>query len=373
MQIEHEDFVHLNEILLKAQSIYCKQLNELYQNTEEELQRAKNNIDYLQILVRPCVELNKLPSPSEIPMKLVNIMNLLRFIWEHSKFINTSEDITNLFRNLGNQIILFCQNKINIKIVLAGQPRFGIKMANLSIDCCIAYKILYDKVKVAHEELNPELGWNLDYASIFNHLDAFIQRLYDLIEICETMIVFGRIDETQIIPEPQFGGNRAKEFEVTVRKVEKDFLQQLVLVDNSSNRILDVHNNAWFLDVADFRALVKDLEEIVENLISNVFFNVCNVEEGLEALCSLFHFSSRKNLRPVYLRKTSDVWQMFIDEMAKTNKILVAEINQRLDWLPKFSGRALKLRTNMQRLTRIRNLFGRAEWLPESPNSYKVY
>lgn len=42
-----------------------------------------------------------------------------------------------------------------------------------------------------------------------------------MIEVCETMIVFGRYDETQTIPKPQFSGPRGLEFEATCEKVEE--------------------------------------------------------------------------------------------------------------------------------------------------------
>jgi hypothetical protein len=35
-------------------------------------------------------------------------------------------------------------------------------------------------------------AWGLNYPAIFNQIDAFLQRLYDLIEILEATIVFGR-------------------------------------------------------------------------------------------------------------------------------------------------------------------------------------
>lgn len=42
------------------------------------------------------------------------------------------------------------------------------------------------------EHFKRDYAWNLDYATIFNQINAFIQRLCDILEICEAMLIFGR-------------------------------------------------------------------------------------------------------------------------------------------------------------------------------------
>lgn len=307
--MQHIDFVNIMKILRKSQSIYVKQIDDTFNELIIELDIAQNNCTFLQVIVEPCQELNLVESPLDIPPKLKRIMNVIRVIWLNSKYFNTKELISNLFQYLSNQIIIYCRNKIDVKKILCNHPRLGIKVANMSIDCCIAYKMIYTHVSEYHKNRKQMIEWNLDESAIFNHVDAFIQRLYDLIEICNAMIVFGRFDETQVIPPPLFGGTRGPEFEVTCQEIEKRFKDELVHIQNVSSHILDVHNSKWHDDVAKYRLLVRDLEEIVENLFSNVFLSVCNVEEGIEALCSLYYFSVRQNLRPAYIQKTSDVSQ----------------------------------------------------------------
>lgn len=305
--MQHSDFKYIMEILEKSQSIFVKQLNDLYEEILLELEKVNDNINFLQLLVEPCQDLNQVESPADIPPKLKKIMHLIRVIWLNSKYFNKRENITNLFRALSNQIIIFCQKKIDVAEILKGKPREGIKIANMAIDCCLAYRIIYDYVRDFHHKQMHPFGWDIDEASIFNHVHAFVQRLTDFIEICNAIIVFGRCDETMTIPAPIFGGTRGKEFENTCQIVEHRFKNCLVDVENVSSHILDVHNSEWYSDVAKYKTLIEDLEAILENLISNVFLSISNVEEGLEALCSLYYFSVRPNLRSAYIRKTSEV------------------------------------------------------------------
>ena len=77
----------------------------------------------------------------------------------------------------------------------------------------------------------PEI-WSLDRAPIFNHVDSFIQRCKDMIEICEAMISFGRHDETEEIPKPNFGGSRHMEFINWCSKVEEMFAESLKAIED---------------------------------------------------------------------------------------------------------------------------------------------
>lgn len=309
--MQHVDYLHVVDILNRYQSICVKQLNDLHTAVLSDMEHTSDNLDYLQLLVEPCRELNAVQSPSDVPPKLKEIMHLMRVIWLRSKHFNTREDMTNLYRTLSNQIIIYCQSKIDVVAILGGRPREGIRIANSTIDCCLAYRLIYDYVKRFHINQKHPRGWDLDEAAIFNHVDAFVQRLNDLIEICNAMIVFGRQDETSTIPLPLFGGTRGKEFEGTCSAIETRFAKGLADVQNVANNILDVHNSDWYEDVTKYKMMIRELEEIVENLISNVFLSIANVEEAIEALCSLYYFSVRKNLRPAYIRKTSDVNYLF--------------------------------------------------------------
>ena len=81
----------------------------------------------------------------------------------------------------------------------------------------------------------------LDKAPIFNHLDSFIQRCKDMIEVCEAMITFGRFDETEDIPKPRFGGSRGEEFEKWCQKIEDMFGESLDDIEKVFNCDTSIH------------------------------------------------------------------------------------------------------------------------------------
>lgn len=338
-----------------------------------EIAEAKSNIQFLFLLVEPCNLIDKAENPACVPALLPKIIHLIRYIWLKSKYYNRRDLITNLFRNLSNQIIKYCTEQTNVDFVLRGNSRFGIKMCNMSIDCCLSYKLIYDKMSKQHMARNPEIGWDLENAMIFNHVDAFIERLNDLIDICESMIVFGRLDEQEKIPKPRFGGTNGEEFEKTAKNVEEQFLAALnSLESDSKDLILNVHKNEWYEEVLKYRKKVQSLEEIVQRLMSNVFQRICNIEEGLEVLNVLLFYSYRTTLRKTYLRNVSDIWQMLDTEINNTVKMLMDRVKLHESWLPYYVSRAVGYRINLERLQWLRDRVNNSEWLPVVPDSKPV-
>lgn len=67
------------------------------------------------------------------------------------------------------------------------------------------------------------------------------------------------------------------------------------------------------------------------------------------------------------------MWQQFTEEIATTNKRLFEKVDERPFWLPKYAGRAIMLKINLARITRLYDIFKHAEWLPENSNSIKVH
>ena len=49
-----------------------------------------------------------------------------------------------------------------------------------------------------------------------------------------------------------------------------------------------------FVDVARFRACIKDLEVMMQNVITSAFETVTTVEQGIEVLDVFMHLSSRE-------------------------------------------------------------------------------
>ncbi|KAL4719865.1 hypothetical protein ACJJTC_002863 [Scirpophaga incertulas] len=224
----------------------------------------------------------------------------------------------------------------------------------------------------AHNEMKPG-SWELDTSNIFNYIDSFIQRCFDMLDVCNCMIIFGRIDELEKINKPVFAGARGDHFEAKCDQIEHMFGDALDTVKAVAHTILDVQAPSWYDDILSFRTIIKDIETIIENLIESVFEGVNHVEEAVIALYSLHNYSKRKNLRRIFKKKTAEVWLMFSDEVQEAKKDMVSTRSQHPADLPSFSGRAVVLRMRKNRLLYLKKIMNDASvWLMPCSNSEDV-
>ncbi|XP_049764343.1 dynein axonemal heavy chain 2 [Schistocerca cancellata] len=361
-QLQNKNVKHTIEILMTSQCTYISQFVSVMGEITKAIMEAKSNIEFLQILNKPCEELDELDSPGLVPLHLPHILNLIRVIWMRSPFYNTRGKITGLCRALSNQIIIKCQRSVNLDEIFSGYTRKGIKTLEACISCCVKYRFIYEKIAEAHTEYS-KCQWDLDKASIFNHVDSFTQRCRDMVEVCEAMRVFGRMDETEVIPRPMFGGTEGPEFEATCDKVESTFRCSLQAIQDVKHTILEVQATSWYSDIIRFRNQVKELEVILENLVIKVFETIKNVEEGIEALQGFYHYYKRPALKQLFEKKTAEVYNLFVDDMLVAKKRMVSNEYNIPACYAYFSGRAMMYRMTKKRLDRLMKLLDDAEWM----------
>lgn len=146
-QYSDELVKHNCNILMSVHSNYAQQFLALREQVIQNIVEAKSNIEYLQVLLEPTRELQTIPSPTDIPEKLSDILNLIRFIWMESPYFNSDERITQLCRSLSTQIIMKCKEFINLKVVFQDKHTHeAIDMFGKCINCLEGYIKIYSLV-----------------------------------------------------------------------------------------------------------------------------------------------------------------------------------------------------------------------------------
>lgn len=366
-QIRQKNIEHILNILQKSQSLFIVKFKELNKELNKEIERSRSNARYLMLLVEPCMELEASEYPKDVPPKLPKIIYLIRVISLNSEYYKIKKNTERLFSYLSNEIINYCKSKVDIPKILSGHPRFGIKICDMSIDCCLAYKQIFRRLLERLQTEDFRKSWVFDDSKIFNQIDIFITRLTDIMEIAETIIVFGRCDETVTIPPLTFGCSNAKEFTMTCRDMEKKFDDGLKEIKAHSHMILDVHNKDWYQEMSNYKKLIRSLEEVVQNLLVNVFININNVEEALDVLTAMHNFSKRKSLQGEYVQKVEEMWSMFEQELISANKDITRLDKEHLDCLPPYAGKSMVLNIKMKKVERLKDLLMSAHYLPKVP------
>ncbi|XP_066581936.1 dynein axonemal heavy chain 2-like [Prorops nasuta] len=214
------------------------------------------------------------------------------------------------------------------------------------------------------KEDDDKVPWDLDEELIFQHINIFITRCYNLIEICQAMRDFARLENTENIPKPKFSGTKGEEYETICQKIENMFKAALRKVKHQSQKILNVQEAHWNDDLFRFRNDVKDLEIIIKNLADDVFAKINNVCEGIQQLRAFLTYLDRPSLGSLFQQKVLMLWTMFKDDIQETKKELVEEREEYQAISEYYAGRALNFWLKLRYLKSTRDLLNESKWMP---------
>nr|XP_029501164.1 dynein heavy chain 2, axonemal-like [Oncorhynchus nerka] len=369
-QLQKPGVRHVQTTLQLSKSSYVPPFCKLAKQIQDGSLQAQSNLSFLSLLREPCEEMAQL-KPREVVPKLAHILNLIRLIWVNSVYYNTRERLTALFRKMSNEIIRLCCRDISLDRIFQGYVVSSKQTLNDCIQCCLAWKELYLHASQLHHKYSSK-GWVLDQTSIFALVDAFIQRCKDLLEVCDCQQQFARREEGEQIPLPCFAGRQGAEVTRSLLEMESTFGRSLLILQHVRKGILDVKNTSWHDDYNRFRAGVKDLEVMMQNLISTAFETVNTVEEGVQLLDVFQHLSAREAIKRTIDRKTVDVYGLFNKELNLVNKELSKKVFHTPAHMPLHAGQAHWARALRRRIERPMEVVQCAHFLPHIGSGEEV-
>ncbi|XP_053596752.1 uncharacterized protein LOC103574191 [Microplitis demolitor] len=237
------------------------------------------------------------------------------------KRLQITDKIEILCRALGTQIINQCKKYISLDIILDEDPLSGKQMLQHSVYSCQRFKEIFDQLIIMDRHCNSSTLCNINKNNIFNHIDTFIQRCQDLIEVTNTRIIFDKCEDIKVI-----GGAKATEHELKYKKIEKLFSKTLEEIKKKPECILDVTEFTWLEKIKLFRNKVEDIDNMMKNLIHDIFENVSTIEEALEALYAIKRFMIRKNLQETLDNYWTNIWKKFNDEL----ELIITDIDDEI-------------------------------------------
>nr|XP_021503796.1 dynein heavy chain 2, axonemal [Meriones unguiculatus] len=361
-QLVKQGVKHIETILQLAKSSYLSPFVKLAQQIQDGSRQAQSNLTFLSILREPYQELAFM-RPRDIADKLPKLISLIRIIWVNSPHYNTRERLTSLFRKMSNEIIRLCCHSISLDRIFEGYVISSKEDLQGCIFCCQAWKEHYLRAVQIHTQFSNR-GWVLDQTSIFAQVDAFVQRCKDLIEVCDCQYHFARWENGNQGPLPCFFGAQGPQITRNLLEIEDIFHKNLQTLRAVRGGILDVKNTSWHEDYNRFRAGIKDLEVMTQNLITSAFELVRDVEHGVLLLDTFHRLASREAIMRTYEKKAVDLYMLFNSELALVNR----ELNKKWPYLEpymgQFSGQAHWMRILRRRIDRVMNCLSGAHFLP---------
>ena len=366
-QLDEPGVASIVGVLEHAKSTYLAPFESLHQSIQEEAMIAEDSLKFLTTLEEPCKLMAK-ATPKELAPILPNILHRIRLIWNTSENYNVPERLTGLLRKVSNEIINRCSAAIKIDDILDGNVEIAVGTLADSIAAGEAWRKAYERTRGAVNSRhvnNPPMRWDFETASIFAHIDAFVQRCKDLIEVCEAQVQFA--PKTAL---PVFGGTKGPEITKSFNDIQKSFRKLVHGLRVLDYRILDVKATHWHDDYNVFKAGVKDLEVMIQNVIVMAIDSVSSLGSLVELLEALQTIAKRDAVVRCVERKTNECYGSFAAELNAVKKHF--DSNRQNPpvhpSLPTYAGAALWAQTQYNRLEKpFSKLEEAAKYVPSTP------
>ncbi|XP_006899240.1 PREDICTED: dynein heavy chain 2, axonemal [Elephantulus edwardii] len=183
-------------------------------------------------------------------------------------------------------------------------------------------------------------------------------------KVCDCQYRFARWEDGKQGPLPCFFGAQGPQITRNMLEIEDIFSKHLHVLRAVGGGILDVKNTSWHDDYNKFRAGVKDLEVMTQNLITSAFELVRDVEHGVLLLDTFHRLATREAIKRTYDKKAVDLYMLFNNELALVNRELNKKLPQLEPYMPHYSGHAHSVRILRRRLDRVMNCLSSAHFLP---------
>ncbi|KAK3256380.1 hypothetical protein CYMTET_34484, partial [Cymbomonas tetramitiformis] len=368
-QLDHPGVNSIVDVLEQAKSSYLDPFLNLSNLIQREAVAAEDNLRFLSSLETPCKALAK-AEPADIPPILPKLLHCIRMIWNISRFYNTPERLTGLLRKVSNEIINRCCAKISLSEIFEGDVEACMVSLRQSIRAGEAWKKVYKTTAQAVSIREKKRQWDFDVSSIFAHIDAFVQRCRDMLEVCEA--------QTQFAPKtdlPVFGGTRGPEIYKSLLDIQSSFQKLVAQLRSLNYSILDVKATRWHDDYNSFKSGVKDLEVMMQNVIVLAFETVSSLPARVELLEQFITMAKRESIKRCVEKKTAECYATFLlelnvvkkhfDQMRRHPPIHAS--------LPRYSGAAMWAQQLSKRLEKpMTELNEAAHYLPQTAEAAEL-
>uniref|UniRef100_A0A8C9P5P1 Dynein axonemal heavy chain 2 n=1 Tax=Spermophilus dauricus TaxID=99837 RepID=A0A8C9P5P1_SPEDA len=183
-------------------------------------------------------------------------------------------------------------------------------------------------------------------------------------KVCDCQYHFARWEDGNQGPLPCFFGAQGPQITRNLLEIEDIFHKNLHVLRAVRGGILDVKNTSWHEDYNKFRAGIKDLEVMTQNLITSAFELVRDVEHGVLLLDTFHRLAAREAIKRTYDKKAVDLYMLFNSELALVNRELSKKWPYLAPYMAQYSGQAYWMRILRRRIDRVMNCLSGAHFLP---------
>ena len=182
---------------------------------------ANDNAKFLRTLEPWFKKLNQCPSFPELPSLFVPMMHIILLIWKNSRCFNTTPRLVILMQQICNALVRnarkFVSGEQIFQLIADEEPGEAVEKLKVTVEVCNAFKSTYADYKATADAECPSNAWRIPNEAIFARLDAFLERIHDVLEFTQTIIQFSRLIKIEI------GGTKGGQLTQTLHMIYDSF------------------------------------------------------------------------------------------------------------------------------------------------------
>jgi dynein heavy chain len=320
-------------VLRQNGSNYAAMMEGAVTEIRASLAEASECCCYLRPM-RELFELVQVQSPNHISFDRIlpdgvfwRIFRLLYETWCRSKHFSTTPRMVNLISEMTTDIIASAVEAVDPTTLFTSERQEVIKNITSVLHVCGHFKAVFFhfKGRSAKELQRP---WRFQNAALFRRLDAFLERLHDVLDVLETAALFERAANIRI------GGSDGIALSNEVDVILANFGEEFTRLQEASVGFLDI-DDAKFDDVyGNFRHAVHRLEERMAKLMSAAFEDVSSMAMIFKLVESFDSFAERPILHQEWASKQMLVLRTWKQELLNLQEHFSKHRGSSITFLP---------------------------------------
>ena len=212
-------------------------------------------------------------------------MHMLLLVWKHSRYYNTPPCLAVIMCEICNDLVEQARNHVVAAEIFAIEPPEAVQRLTLALRVCEEFKSTFYEFRAKSSIECPDNPWQIQVNALFARLDSFLERCYNLLNLCQTITQFLKLEKVDI------GGNKGEVLTSSAQEVYKRFMKLLAHWQAVAYDVLDVNQPAavksFEHDFFDFMEQIKELEQQLASILT-VGLNDAGTVQGAFKLIDSF-------------------------------------------------------------------------------------
>ena len=265
-QLESDQLRKVMRVLELTKSPYYAAFAALVVEVGGATAEARDNVRFLSPLKQYFEDLATLDNFEELPTLFKPIMHLLLCVWKHSRYYNTPPCLAVIMCEICNDLVEQARKFVTAPELFAIDSTEAVQRLTLALRVCEEFKSTFYEFRAKSAIECPDNPWQIQVNALFSRLDAFLERCYNLLNLCQTITQFLKLERVDI------GGNKGEMLTTSAQEVYRRFMALLAKWQAVGYDVLDVNEptaiKSFEADFFDFMEEIKELEQQLASILT---------------------------------------------------------------------------------------------------------